>query len=87
MLIEAILYTKPDIGSHAEARLEGMIAGYTEAVLRVLECRGIAVSPAIRARIIERADFNTAQVWLDEFFNVTSAEQLSGIADEAYPEG
>ena len=87
VLIEAILYTKPDIGSRAEARLEGMIAGYTEAVLRVLECRGIAVSPATRARIIERADFNTAQVWLEEFFNVTSAEQLSGIADEAYPEG
>jgi hypothetical protein len=87
MSTETSVSTEPYIGNSDEARLEGKIEGYVWSVLRVLEHRGIEVSPAIRARITERADLNIVKIWIGEALHVTSTEQLSGIADEVYPKG
>jgi len=81
MLIRAICYTKPDIGSPAEARLEGFIEGSIRSLLRILEHRGIPVSPAARARITACTDFNLTEIWLDNVFDVTSAEELIRLDD------
>jgi hypothetical protein len=87
MPIETSVSAEPYIGNSAEARLEGKIEGYVWSVLRVFELRGIAVSPAIRTRIAERADLTIVEIWIDEALDVTSAEQLSGLTDEAHSEG
>jgi hypothetical protein len=86
MPIETSVSTEPYIGNSDEARLEGEIEGYTWSVLHVLEVRGIEVSPAIRARITERADLDIVHIWICEALDVTSAEQLSGLADETHSE-
>jgi hypothetical protein len=49
MFTETSVSTEPYIGNSDEARLEGKIQGYVWSVLRVLEHRGIEVSPAVLA--------------------------------------
>ena len=66
-----------------ESRAEGLAEGTTEAVLRILDHRGITLSPEIRDRIATCKDTDLAKKWLDEVFDVTSAEELSGLDGEA----
>jgi hypothetical protein len=52
-------------------------------VLRLLNRRGIHVSTAARARITACTDLAVAETWLDEALTVTSAEELTDMAQEA----
>ena len=50
--------------------------GKATAVLRVLEQRGMAVSDVQRARILECADADALDHWLDKALTVTTADEL-----------
>ncbi|WP_371791943.1 hypothetical protein OG285_21580 [Streptomyces sp. NBC_01471] len=63
-----------------EGREEGLQEGRAEAqagaVLMVLERRGLAVSPATRARITACTDLATLTDWLDRAWSVGAAAEL-----------
>jgi len=67
--------------SRAEGIAEGIAEGTTRSVLRLLNRRGINVSPAARARISACTDLTMAETWLDEALTVTSADELTGLAE------
>lgn len=70
-----------EIEFRSEYARENQAVGITLSVLKLLDHRGIAVSPAARARITACTDFNLAKTWLDEAFDVTSADELTGLAE------
>ncbi|MGC9495529.1 hypothetical protein [Streptomyces sp. WG7] len=57
-------------------RAEGYAQGLAEAVLRVLERRGVVVSEEERARIVGCTDPDTLNVWLNRAIAVVSAAEV-----------
>lgn len=66
----------------SDLALESRAAGITESVLRFLDHSGITVSPAARERIAACTDLRLAETWLDEVFTITSADELTGLAED-----
>ncbi|MGC9381572.1 hypothetical protein [Streptomyces sp. MH13] len=66
----------------AEGREEGRVAGLAEAVLRLLERRGVVVSEGERARIVGCTDPDTLDVWLTRAIAVASAAEVFARGDE-----
>lgn len=59
-----------------EGREEGRAEAQAAAVLMVLERRGLAVSPATRARITACTDLATLTDWLDRAWSADAAAEL-----------
>lgn len=60
----------------AKGRAEGEAKGRAEAVLEVLETRGLAVSDEARARILACADALQLAAWIRKAVTVTSVDEL-----------
>ena len=82
MLTRAILFVKPDPESSAGIMLNCITDDVLTMVLRLLDYRGIAVSPAARAYITTHADYSLAILWLEEAFSVTSTAEMSELQDK-----
>ena len=67
----------------AEAQAEGKAKGKAEDVLTVLEARGIAVTAAIRSRILKCGDATLLDTWLRRAVVATSAAEV--VRDKAPP--
>jgi hypothetical protein len=65
----------------AEGLAQGLAGGTTRSVLRILDRRGITLSPEARARITDCTDLELAETWLDEALTVASADELTGLAE------
>jgi predicted transposase/invertase (TIGR01784 family) len=63
-------------GSITVARQEGKFAGQTEAILKVLEARGVAVNDRLRERILECSNPSTLDRWLIRAVTAKSAEDV-----------
>ncbi|MEU6471478.1 hypothetical protein ABZ927_07000 [Streptomyces massasporeus] len=59
-----------------ETYLEGKAEGKAEAILRVMEKRGIPVPEAVRDRITTCTDLDTLTLWFDRSLTATTAEDL-----------
>ncbi|MFI7697801.1 hypothetical protein [Nonomuraea sp. NPDC049480] len=59
-----------------EGRIEGEARGEAKSVLRILKRRGIHVTESARERILSCTDLALLETWLDQSFEVTTAEQL-----------
>jgi hypothetical protein len=59
-------------------RAEGKAEGKAQAVLVVLEARGLAVSTEQRERILTCADIPTLEGWIRRAATAASAEELFG---------
>jgi hypothetical protein len=59
-----------------EGRAEGKIEGIATSILRVLETRGIAVSPGQRQEILRCADFDQLDRWLGRAVLAASADEV-----------
>jgi hypothetical protein len=82
MLLKAILFTKPDPESSAGFMLDCITEDVLAMVLRLLDYRGIAVSPAARTYITKYADYSLAITWLEQAFTVTSTAEMSELQDK-----
>lgn len=60
----------------AEGKAEGRAEGRAQAILVVLERRGVPTLAATRDRITTCTDLDTLDRWLDRAFSVTGAEEL-----------
>jgi Putative restriction endonuclease len=60
----------------AQGRTEGRVEGMATSILRVLEMRGIAVSPAQRQEILRCADLDRLDLWLGRVALASSAEEV-----------
>ncbi|WP_087884549.1 hypothetical protein [Streptomyces alboflavus] len=60
----------------AEGRTEGRAEERAEAVLRVLDRRGIEVPESVRERVVGCDDLDTLGVWFDRSLTVAAAEEL-----------
>ncbi|MFJ5264328.1 hypothetical protein ACIQAC_28095 [Streptomyces sp. NPDC088387] len=72
-------YTPNFPGSHTiveESWLEGRAKGQAEAVLHILEVRGIEIPDSVRERVTDCTDLDTLVTWLDRSLGVTHAEEL-----------
>lgn len=76
-------YIPLEVEFRSEYARENQAVGITESVLRILEHRGITVSPAARTHIAACTNHDLAKAWLDEAFTVASAEELTGLGREA----
>ncbi|MFE6894150.1 hypothetical protein [Streptomyces sp. NPDC057694] len=65
----------------AEGKVEGEVAGLVEAVARVLDRRGVALTDAQRERILACAELDVLHQWLDLAVCVTDADALFGEGD------
>ncbi|MFI2072656.1 hypothetical protein [Streptomyces triculaminicus] len=59
-----------------EAEAEGRLKQSAESVLRVLESRGIPVSPAVHERIMTCTFMDTLGYWLEAAVTVSTAEEI-----------
>ncbi len=59
-----------------EGEAQGRLVERAEMVLRVLENRGIDVSPEIRERVMSCTYFDTLGYWVDRAFTVSTAEEI-----------
>ncbi|MEU4212233.1 hypothetical protein AB0F13_19905 [Streptomyces sp. NPDC026206] len=59
-----------------EGEAAGRLGERAEMVLRVLENRGIDVSPEIRERVMSCTYFDTLGYWVDRAFTVSTAEEI-----------
>jgi hypothetical protein len=66
--------TLRNLEAAAEAR--GEAKGMAESILKILEARGIAVSPAQREEILRCSDFDRLDQWLRRAVLATSADDL-----------
>lgn len=57
-------------------RAEGYAEGLARALLRVLECRGIPVSPEVRGRILAGKDPDVMKRWCRRAVTVGSVDQV-----------
>lgn len=64
-------------------KAEGRAEGKAETLLRILAHRGIDVPADQQARILRCHDLVQLDVWLDQAFDVTSADQLTDPEDQA----
>lgn len=62
-----------------DGRLAGHVEGKAEALLIVLESRGIAVSDAAREQILAQRDVEQLNEWLKR---AVSADSLASVLDE-----
>jgi hypothetical protein len=60
----------------AEGRAQGLAEGRTEAILQVLDKRGIAVDDESRERIVSCTDLDILGAWLDRSFTATQVSDL-----------
>jgi len=60
----------------AEGKAEGTAEGEARAVLRVMECRGLAVSAEQRERILRCSDLAILEHWLERAVAADTAEQV-----------
>jgi hypothetical protein len=60
----------------AKGKAEGEAKGEARSILRVLECRGLSISPAQRERIMACADIGTLERWLDAAVTAARTEEL-----------
>jgi hypothetical protein len=60
----------------AKGVVEGRAVGKAEAVLRVLEGRGVPVSDAVRDRLFDCSDLARLDAWLVRAVRVERAEEL-----------
>jgi hypothetical protein len=82
MLMRAILFTKPDPDSSAGMMLDCITEDVLTMVLRLLDYRGIAVSPAAHAYITKYADYDLAITWFEQAFTITSTAEMSELQDK-----
>jgi Putative transposase, YhgA-like len=61
-----------------KGRAEGQAIGQAKSLLRVLERRAIAISAAVRERVLATRDDSLLQRWLDRALAVTTAEEVFG---------
>ncbi len=61
----------------AEGQAEGRAEGIAESILKVLEARGIAVSPAQREEVSRCSDLDRLDRWLLRAARASSAEELT----------
>jgi hypothetical protein len=64
--------------SFAEGEAKGEARGEARAVLRVLECRGIAISAEQRERVLACSDLTVLEGWLDRAVMATSIGEVFG---------
>ena len=62
----------------AEGRAEGELEAKADAVLTVLEARGLAVTPAVRERIAATTELTVLQHWLVRAVTVASTDDIFG---------
>lgn len=62
----------------AEGRAEGELEAKADAVLTVLEARGLAVTPAVRERIAATTELPVLQHWLVRAATVASTDDIFG---------
>jgi flagellar biosynthesis/type III secretory pathway protein FliH len=60
----------------AKGEAKGMAEGEARSIVRVLERRGLSVSPEQRERILACADIATLDRWLNAAVTAASAEEL-----------
>lgn len=60
----------------AEGKTEGIAEGMAEAIAKVLEGRGLELSPSTRERILGTRDLATLETWLPKAGTVSSPEDL-----------
>jgi hypothetical protein len=79
-MAEALLVKRPPAIRRAlsESEAEGRTAGKAEAVLAVLDARGIKASSALRKRILEATDAAEVDQWLRRAAVVQKAKDLFG---------
>jgi len=56
----------------------GWAKGSSEAILAVLEARGLAISDEQRKRIVEMADFEVLYTWARRAAKIASVDELFG---------
>jgi len=61
----------------AEGKAEGRAAGMAESILKILQARGVAVSPAQREEISRGSDFDRLDRWLLRAALASSADELT----------
>jgi hypothetical protein len=61
-----------------EGRAEGEAAGRALAVLAFLGARGVAVSPAVRERVLACTDVALLDVWIARAADATEAGEVVG---------
>lgn len=67
--------------NQAIGKAEGKALGEAEAILRILDRRGVQVSEDIRARILGCTDLDQLGAWLDDAITATSVADLTGLGD------
>jgi Uma2 family endonuclease len=60
----------------AEGKAAGRAEGKAEAVLSILEARGVTVSDSVRARILGCSDLPTLETWLRRAVDARSADEV-----------
>ncbi|HEX3528796.1 MAG TPA: hypothetical protein VH988_17180 [Thermoanaerobaculia bacterium] len=73
--LERVAAAKAD--GKAEGRAEGEVKGTAEAILRVLEARGVAVSQAQREEILRCSDLARLSRWVVRASLATSSEEVT----------
>ncbi|AUX47930.1 uncharacterized protein SOCE26_094560 [Sorangium cellulosum] len=73
---EAAGFARGESAGFARGESAGLAKGRAEAVLAILEARGIAVDDAVRARIVGCTDAATLARWLARAVTATSAEEV-----------
>ncbi|MDT0453920.1 hypothetical protein [Streptomyces hesseae] len=59
-----------------KGKAEGRRKERAEGVLRVLEIRGVSVSPKVRERVLACVSLDTLWLWLDRALVVSTAEEI-----------
>ncbi|MFE6526031.1 hypothetical protein [Streptomyces sp. NPDC057794] len=62
--------------TYLEGKAEGMAKGTVESILRVLEKRGVPITPHARQRIASETDLDTLTRWFDRSLTATSVADL-----------
>ena len=68
---------KGKAAGRAAGKAEGRAAGIAESILKIMEARGVAVSPAQREEILRCSDFDRLNQWLLRAALASSADELT----------
>ncbi|MGW5130630.1 hypothetical protein [Streptomyces sp. NPDC004135] len=70
------LFEETYLEGKAEGKVEGKAESQVELILRVLEKRGIPITPDARERITSCTDLDTLTRWFDRSLTVATAQEL-----------
>jgi hypothetical protein len=76
---EAAAKAEGKVEGRAEGKVEGRAEGMAESVLKLLEARGLAVSPAQREEILRCNDFDRLDRWLLQAAQASTTDELAAL--------